>query len=466
MAFRGTFDYSLDAKNRLTIPAKFRASLSRGRRPRQGHRALRAGLDARAASRPTPPARCRACTRSRPRRASSQRFFSANSLDTDLDAAGPRDGPGLPARARRPAQGGRRHRRRRMPRGLGPRRLDATTTPRSPTSSPTSPPPSAMLVDMTTTHVPVLAGELDRPPRPRSRARSPSTARSAAAATRAWSPSASGPAGELIAIDRDPAAEERFAELAADVACRTRFIRAPFADGARGAARRGRPRRPRLPRPRHVLACRSTPASAASPTPTTRRWTCAWTPTRSSPPPTSSTTWDERRLARAAPRLRRGALRAADRPRDRPRPRADAPLETTQRARRGRSPPRSRRPPASRPAIRPSASSRRSASRSTTSSASSTRPCPPAWELLRVRRPICRDFLPFAGRPPREALPRRQGAGLHLPAGPPGLRLRPRPGGRAAHPPLRGADARRGRRQPARAVRPDARRTEARGPQA
>ena len=30
MAFRGTFDYSLDAKNRLTVPAKFRAVLSDG----------------------------------------------------------------------------------------------------------------------------------------------------------------------------------------------------------------------------------------------------------------------------------------------------------------------------------------------------------------------------------------------------------------------------------------------------
>ena len=30
MAFRGTFDYTLDAKNRLTVPAKFRASLSDG----------------------------------------------------------------------------------------------------------------------------------------------------------------------------------------------------------------------------------------------------------------------------------------------------------------------------------------------------------------------------------------------------------------------------------------------------
>ena len=37
-----------------------------------------------------------------------------------------------------------------------------------------------------------------------------------------------GPAGTLIGIDRDPVAEERFAELAAEVPCRTRFIRADF----------------------------------------------------------------------------------------------------------------------------------------------------------------------------------------------------------------------------------------------
>ena len=30
MAFRGTFDYTLDAKNRLTIPPKFRGALSDG----------------------------------------------------------------------------------------------------------------------------------------------------------------------------------------------------------------------------------------------------------------------------------------------------------------------------------------------------------------------------------------------------------------------------------------------------
>jgi 16S rRNA (cytosine1402-N4)-methyltransferase len=37
-----------------------------------------------------------------------------------------------------------------------------------------------------------------------------------------------GPAGTLIGIDRDPFAEERFAELAAEVPCNTRFLRSDF----------------------------------------------------------------------------------------------------------------------------------------------------------------------------------------------------------------------------------------------
>src|SRR6187397_2245436 len=40
-----------------------------------------------------------------------------------------------------------------------------------------------------------------------------------------------GPGGTLIAIDRNPVAEERFAELAAELPCDTRFIRAAFAEG-------------------------------------------------------------------------------------------------------------------------------------------------------------------------------------------------------------------------------------------
>ncbi len=38
-----------------------------------------------------------------------------------------------------------------------------------------------------------------------------------------------GPEGTLIGIDRDPIAEERFAELAPELPCRTRFIRSDFA---------------------------------------------------------------------------------------------------------------------------------------------------------------------------------------------------------------------------------------------
>ena len=40
-----------------------------------------------------------------------------------------------------------------------------------------------------------------------------------------------GPEGTLIGIDRDPSAETRFAILAAEVPCRTRFIRGDYAEG-------------------------------------------------------------------------------------------------------------------------------------------------------------------------------------------------------------------------------------------
>ena len=42
-----------------------------------------------------------------------------------------------------------------------------------------------------------------------------------------------GPTGTLIGIDRDPTAAERFAELAAEAPCATRFIGASFVDGLR-----------------------------------------------------------------------------------------------------------------------------------------------------------------------------------------------------------------------------------------
>jgi 16S rRNA (cytosine1402-N4)-methyltransferase len=43
-----------------------------------------------------------------------------------------------------------------------------------------------------------------------------------------------GPTGELICIDRDPAAERRFEDFAAEAPCRTRFIRGDYAEALEG----------------------------------------------------------------------------------------------------------------------------------------------------------------------------------------------------------------------------------------
>ncbi len=83
---------------------------------------------------------------------------------------------------------------------------------------------------MTAIHVPVLAGELIDllAPHPGQTAIDGTVGGGGHARLIA---ERIGPSGTLIGIDRDPVAEERFAELAADVPCATRFIRATFADG-------------------------------------------------------------------------------------------------------------------------------------------------------------------------------------------------------------------------------------------
>ncbi len=80
---------------------------------------------------------------------------------------------------------------------------------------------------MTSVHIPVLAGELIEvlDPRPGETAVDCTLGGGGHARLIA---DRIGPAGTLIGIDRDPAAEARFAELAAEVPCQTRFIRADF----------------------------------------------------------------------------------------------------------------------------------------------------------------------------------------------------------------------------------------------
>ncbi len=81
---------------------------------------------------------------------------------------------------------------------------------------------------MTKEHIPVLAGELIDlvDPRPGEVAVDCTVGGGGHARLLA---DRLGPSGTLIGIDRDPTAEERFASLAAEVACHTRFIRADFA---------------------------------------------------------------------------------------------------------------------------------------------------------------------------------------------------------------------------------------------
>jgi MraZ protein len=87
MAFRGTFDHTLDAKNRLTIPAKFRAVLAEGVVLSKGiERCVQVwtpgGYDGYVSA---------ALEGVHPLSQEARkltRFFAANAIDTELDAAG------------------------------------------------------------------------------------------------------------------------------------------------------------------------------------------------------------------------------------------------------------------------------------------------------------------------------------------------------------------------------------------
>jgi 16S rRNA (cytosine1402-N4)-methyltransferase len=91
---------------------------------------------------------------------------------------------------------------------------------------------------MTQTHVPVLAGELIAllDPQPGDVAVDCTLGGGGHARLVA---DRIGPDGLLLAIDRDPAAEDRFAQLAAEVPCETRFLRADFGTALRGLREQG-----------------------------------------------------------------------------------------------------------------------------------------------------------------------------------------------------------------------------------
>jgi 16S rRNA (cytosine1402-N4)-methyltransferase len=83
---------------------------------------------------------------------------------------------------------------------------------------------------MTRTHVPVLAGELIDLTQPAPGETAVDCTFGAGGHARLVA-GRIGAAGTLICIDRDPAAQERFEELAREVACETRFLRMDYAEG-------------------------------------------------------------------------------------------------------------------------------------------------------------------------------------------------------------------------------------------
>jgi 16S rRNA (cytosine1402-N4)-methyltransferase len=94
----------------------------------------------------------------------------------------------------------------------------------------------AILLDMSSVHIPVLAGELIDLTAPAPGETAVDCTFGAGGHARLVADRI-GPAGTLICIDRDPAAEVRYEELATDVACETRFLRMDYGDALAQLAR-------------------------------------------------------------------------------------------------------------------------------------------------------------------------------------------------------------------------------------
>ena len=258
MIFRGTFEHALDAKHRLTVPAKYRAALAGGvvlafsPETEVGQRALALDLAARGLRRATSQRRWRSSTRLRPRARDLRNLLYANSCDLELDSANrlmipqpAREFAGLDKEVVITGAGDRLQIWDRTAFAELQRASLCPVSPRSQRALTT-------LIDMTTPHVPVLAGELIEFLDPAPGAVAVDCTVGGAGHARLVAERI-GSAGTLIGIDRDPVAEERFAELAAEVACDTRFIRADFVSGLAQLRDEGAGGGPGLHGPRHVL---------------------------------------------------------------------------------------------------------------------------------------------------------------------------------------------------------------------
>ena len=384
------------------------------------------------------------------------RLFYANAMSMELDGAGRIM---LPARFLEHAGIGSREvvvaaRATAWSCGIAPPGSPTTPTWRS--ARLTSPHHLAILLDMPKTHVPVLAGELIEGLDPQPGQIAVDCTLGAGGHARLLA-GRLGHTGLLIGIDRDPLAEEAFAELAAEAPCRTRFVRADFASGLEHCSTKAFARTwsistsecldaGRYARARVLLRLRRTARHAHGP----------------AQPVTAAeivNTWEPRRLGRVLRDY--GEERYADRiAKEIVRRAAAGELTTTFElvdaitaaipvpARFAGGHPAKRTFQAIRIAVNDELSQ--------LERGAAARLGPAAG-----RRPPRRDLVPFARGSARQAVPRRPHARLHLPARPARLRLRPDAAGRAGLPPLGRAHAGRDRRQRALAVGPPARRAQA-----
>ena len=238
-----------------------------------------------------------------------------------------------------------------------------------------------------------------------------------------------GAEGELIAVDRDPSSEARWREFAADAPSRARFLRADFVAALEGL--RGEGVRPDgivfdLGMSSLQLDAWERGFSYAFDAPLDMRMD----PDQELTAAEIVNEWEQDRLARVLREFgeeRRAGSIAREIVRRRP---LDHHLRAGRGGEGGDPARRALRPRASREALLPGDPDRGQRR------ARGARPRPaPRLAAARGRGPARRDLLPLARGPAGEALPRRPGARLRLPARASGLRLRPRARGRAAQPP-------------------------------
>ncbi len=315
-----------------------------------------------------------------------------------------------------------------------------------------------MLLDMTRVHVPVLAGELIELLDPQAGEVVVDCTFGAGGHARLIAERI-GPTGTLIAIDRDPVAEEHFDELAAELICRTRFLHASFVDGLTRLREEGVTADALyldLGMSSMQVDTRERGFSYSYDAPLDMRMD----PDQDFSARELVNEWEERQIARVLrdfgdERYAGPIARAIVRERG---PRSD---RNDQRPRRGdlRRDPRARairrRPPGQ--AHLPGDPDRRQRR------ARAARPGTAAGVGRAPRRwPICRDFVSLRRGSTRKAIPRGPRTWMYLPTRSAAVRMRSRARGRTALAPCRGRESRRGRRQPPIRVGASARRAQAR----